>query len=114
MLISNAYAQAASGAASDPMGGLFGMLPIILMFVVLWFLMIRPQMKKAKEQQKMISALQKGDEVLTQSGIAGRITKVGENYMTVAVAEAKDGPVEVVVQKSAIGTLLPKGTLKTL
>lgn len=114
MLISSAYAQAAQTAPADPMGGLFGMLPILLMFVVLWFLMIRPQMKKAKEQQKMISALQKGDEVLTQSGIAGRISKVGENYMTIVVAESKDGPVEVVVQKSAVGTLLPKGTLKTL
>ena len=114
MLISNAYAQAATGAASDPMSGLMGMLPIILMFVVLWFLMIRPQMKKAKEAQKMVSALQKGDEILTTGGLAGRISKVGENYLTLAVSEGKDGPVEVIIQKSAVGTLLPKGTLKTL
>jgi preprotein translocase subunit YajC len=113
MLISNAYAQAAS-AASDPTGGLMGLLPIILMFVVLWFLMIRPQMKKAKEHQKMVGELAKGDEVVTQGGIVGRISKVGENYITVEVATGKDGPVEVVVQKQAIGTLLPKGTLKTL
>ncbi|MBK8118282.1 MAG: preprotein translocase subunit YajC [Sulfuritalea sp.] len=86
MLISNAYAQAA-GAASDPMGGLMGMLPILLMFVVLWFVMIRPQMKKAKEQQKMVSELAKGDEVVTQGGIAGRIAKVGENYLSLEVAE---------------------------
>ncbi|MDO8786659.1 MAG: preprotein translocase subunit YajC [Sulfuritalea sp.] len=113
MLISNAYAQAAGGAA-DPMGGLMGMLPILLMFVVLWFVMIRPQMKKAKEQQKMVSELAKGDEVITQGGIAGRIAKVGENYLSLEVAEAKDGPVVITVQKSAVGALLPKGTLKNL
>ena len=113
MLISNAYAQAA-GAAADPLGGLTGLLPIILMFVVLWFLMIRPQMKKAKEQKTMVEALAKGDEVLTQGGMAGRITKVGENYLTLEVSMLKDNPVEVIVQKHAIATLLPKGTLKTL
>ena len=113
MLISNAYAQAA-GAASDPMGGLMGMLPIVLMFVVLWFVMIRPQMKKAKEQQKMVSELAKGDEVVTQGGIAGRIAKVGENYLSLEVAEGKDGAVVITVQKNAVGALLPKGTLKKL
>lgn len=111
MLISNAYAQA---AATDASGGLLGLLPIILMFVVLWFLMIRPQMKKAKEQQKMITELAKGDEVVTQGGIVGRISKISENYVTVEVAEGKNGPVELTVQKQAVGTLLPKGTLKTL
>jgi len=113
VLISNAYAQAA-GAAADPMGGLMGMLPILLMFVVLWFVMIRPQMKKAKEQQKMVSELTKGDEVVTQGGIAGRIAKVGENYLSIEVAEGKDGPVTITVQKNAVGALLPKGTLKNL
>ena len=113
MLISNAYAQAA-GAASDPMGGLMGMLPILLMFVVLWFVMIRPQMKKAKEQQKMVSELAKGDEVITQGGIAGRIAKVGENYLSLEVAEGKEGAVVITVQKNAVGALLPKGTLKNL
>jgi preprotein translocase subunit YajC len=113
VLISNAYAQAAA-AANDPLGGLTGLLPIILMFVVLWFLMIRPQMKKAKEQKTMVEALAKGDEVVTQGGIAGRIAKVGENYLTLEVAAIKDAPVEIVVQKGAVGMLLPKGTLKTL
>jgi preprotein translocase subunit YajC len=113
VLISNAYAQAA-GAAADPSGGLMGMLPILLMFIVLWFVMIRPQMKKAKEQQKMVSELAKGDEVITQGGIAGRIAKVGENYMSLEVAEGKDGPVVITVQKNAVGALLPKGTLKNL
>lgn len=96
------------------MSGLTGLLPIILMFVVLWFLMIRPQMKKAKEQKAMVDALAKGDEVLTQGGIAGRIIKVGENYLTLEVGTVKDAPVEIFVQKHAVGTLLPKGTLKTL
>ncbi len=113
MLISNAYAQAA-GAAADPTGGMMGMLPILLMFIVLWFVMIRPQMKKAKEQQKMVSELAKGDEVVTQGGIAGRISKVGENYLSLEVAEGKDGPVVITVQKNAVGALLPKGTLKNL
>jgi preprotein translocase subunit YajC len=113
VLISNAYAQAA-GAAADPTGGLMGMLPILLMFIVLWFVMIRPQMKKAKEQQKMVSELAKGDEIITQGGIAGRISKVGENYLSVEVAEGKDGPVVITVQKNAVGALLPKGTLKNL
>ena len=113
MLISNAYAQAA-GAAADPTGGLMGMLPILLMFIVLWFVMIRPQMKKAKEQQKMVSELAKGDEVVTQGGIVGRIAKVGENYLSLEVADAKDGPVVMTVQKTAVGALLPKGTMKNL
>lgn len=114
MLISNAYAQAASGAAADPLGGLTGMLPIIMIFIVMYFIMIRPQMKKAKEQQKMVAELAKGDEVVTQGGIAGRISKVGENYLHLEVAEAKDGPVVITVQKNAVGALLPKGTLKSL
>ncbi len=114
MLISNAYAQAAGTASSDPTGGLMGLLPIVLMFIVLWFLMIRPQMKKAKEHQKMVTELAKGDEIVTQGGMAGKIVKVGENYITVEVATFKDSPVEVLIQKQAIGALLPKGTLKTL
>ena len=114
MLISNAYAQAAPAAAADPMGGLMGMLPLILMFVVVWFLMIRPQMKKAKEHQKLVSELQKGDEVVTQGGIAGRVTKVGDSYLTVEIAESNDGSIEVAVQRSAVATVLPKGTLKNI
>ncbi len=114
MLISNAYAQAAAAASTDPTGGLMGLMPIILMFIVLWFLMIRPQMKKSKEHQKMVSEMTKGDEIVTQGGIAGKIVKVGENYITLEIAERKDGPVEVLIQKQAVGALLPKGTLKNL
>ncbi len=108
MLIANAYAQAT--AAADPTGGLMGLLPIVLLFVVLWFLMIRPQMKRAKEHKEMVGNLQKGDEVVTQGGVAGRITKVGENFVHVEVAEN----VEVAVQKQAVSSLLPKGSLKSM
>ena len=109
-MISLAHAQTA-GAAADPTGGLMGnILPMVLMFVVLWFFMIRPQMRKAKEHKALIEALAKGDEVVTQGGIVGKITKVGESYVTVEIAEGTD----VVVQKPAIGIVLPKGTLKSL
>ena len=108
-MISLAHAQTAA-ASSDPTGGLMQMLPLILMFVVLWFLMIRPQMKKAKEHKALLEALAKGDEVVTQGGLTGRITKVGDNYVSLEIAEGT----EVVVQKPAIGLVLPKGTLKTL
>ncbi|WP_018228390.1 preprotein translocase subunit YajC [Methyloversatilis universalis] len=109
MLISPAYAQAA-GAAADPTGGIMGFLPIILMFVVLWFLMIRPQMKRAKEHKTMVEALAKGDEVVTQGGVAGRIVKVGDNFVSVEVAPN----VEITLQRQAVSTVLPKGTLKAL
>jgi preprotein translocase subunit YajC len=108
-MISLAHAQTA-GAAADPMGGMMQMLPMILMFVVLWFLMIRPQMKKAKEHKALLAALAKGDEVVTQGGIVGKIVKVGDSYATVEIATGT----EVVIQKTAIALVLPKGTLKSL
>nr|WP_231395139.1 MULTISPECIES: preprotein translocase subunit YajC [unclassified Herbaspirillum] len=92
------------------MGNLASFLPIILMFVVLYFLMIRPQMKRQKEQKSMMDALGKGDEVVTSGGMLGRITKVADGYITIEVAEGT----EVVVQKGAVTTLLPKGTIKGL
>ena len=109
-MIPNVFAQAAAGTPGGIMSTLGGLLPIILMFVVLWFLMIRPQMKRAKEQKAMVAALGKGDEVVIQGGITGRITKVSENYITLEIAEK----VEILVQKQSVGTILPKGTLKTL
>ena len=108
MLISNAYAQTA--AAAGPMESAMQFLPIILMFVVLYFLMIRPQQKKAKEHKALLEALGKGDEVVTASGMAGRITKVGEDYVTVEIA----ANTEVQMQKQSIAVVLPKGTLKNL
>ena len=106
MIISPAFAQFAGGG--DP--GFIGFLPIILMFVLLYFLMIRPQMKRAKEQKAMVEALQKGDEVVTAGGVVGRITKLGEQYLTVEIAPNT----EIVLQRSAVQVPLPKGTLKTL
>lgn len=109
MFISNAYAQAAAPAESFG-SNLTGFLPIILMFVVLYFLMIRPQMKRQKEQQSMMAALTKGDEVVTAGGVLGKVSKVTEGYVTLEVAEGT----EVIVQKNAVTTLLPKGTIKAL
>ena len=108
MIISSAYAQAAPAAGGD--SGLIGFLPIVLMFVLLYFLMIRPQMKRAKEAKAMVDALQKGDEVVTAGGVVGRITKLGDQYLTLEVA----ANTEIVVQRSAVQVPLPKGTLKTL
>ena len=106
MFISNAYAQGAAGGVE---GQLLGFLPIILMFVVLYFLMIRPQMKRAKEHKSMLEKLSVGDEVITNGGIAGTITEIGDNFVTVEVADN----VRVRVQKAAVGNVLPKGTLKS-
>lgn len=108
MLISNAYAQTA--AAAGPMDSVMQFLPIILMFAVLYFLMVRPQMKKAKEHKALIEGLGKGDEIVTQGGMAGRVTRVGDDFITVEIAEK----VEIQIQKPAIAMVLPKGTLKNL
>jgi len=89
---------------------LIGFLPIILMFVLLYFLMIRPQMKRAKEHKTMVEALQKGDEVITSGGVLGRITKIGDAYVGIEIAPNT----EVSVQRASVQTLLPKGTLKSL
>jgi preprotein translocase subunit YajC len=91
-------------------GNLTSFLPLVLMFVVMYFLMIRPQQKRAKEQKAMMDALAKGDEVVTSGGILGKVSKVTDAYVTVEVAAGT----EIVVQKPSITTLLPKGTLKAL
>ncbi|MFC0130922.1 preprotein translocase subunit YajC [Massilia eurypsychrophila] len=92
------------------MGNLTTFLPLVLMFVVMYFLMIRPQQKRAKEQRSMMDALAKGDEVVTAGGILGKVSKVNDTYVTVEIA----ANTEIVVQKNSITTLLPKGTLKSL
>lgn len=102
--ISDALA-AAPQAEPDP---LMGFLPLILIFVVFYFLLIRPQTKKAKEHKGMVAALAKGDEVVTNGGILGKITKVGENFV---LLEAASGT-ELKIQKQAVATLMPKGTIK--
>jgi len=95
-------------------GSLMGMLPIVLMFVILYFLMIRPQMKRQKEHRSMVAALSKGDEVITSGGLLGRISNVSDNYITIEVATLGDKPVEVLVQRPAVTSVLPKGTIKSL
>ena len=93
---------------------LMGMLPIILMFVILYFLMIRPQMKRQKEHRNMVAALAKGDEIITTGGMLGKVTKVSDSYITVEVTSLADKPVEVVLQRTAVASVLPKGTIKAL
>ena len=100
--------------ATDTAGSLMGMLPIILMFVVLYFLMIRPQMKRQKEHKALLGALAKGDEVISAGGLLGTVTKVSDSYVTIQIAEHGDKPVEVVMQKASVSAVLPKGTIKAL
>ena len=102
-MITNAYAQAATAPSGSD--SLIGMLPIFAMFILLYFLMIRPQMKKSKEQKQMLDALQKGDEVIAM-GIIGRIAKIGDGYIGLEVADGKI----IHMQRQAVTTLLPKGT----
>jgi len=104
-MISNAYAAPAAGA-QDP---IMGLLPFVIIFVLFYFMLIRPQMKRAKEQKKMIDALQKGDEVITTGGVLGKITKVSDQYMSLEIADN----VVIQVQKATVQTLLPKGTMKS-
>ena len=109
MFISQAFAQAAPAAAT---GGaestLFSLLPLVLMFVVLYFIMIRPQMKKQKEHKAMIEALAKGDEVVIGGGVLGRVAKLGDSFVHIEVANG----VELQVQRVAVIQVLPKGTFK--
>lgn len=109
MLISNAFAQAAGGQAQQGFD-IMGLLPMVAILVLFYFLLIRPQQKRAKETKAMLEALQKGDEVVTAGGVVGRITKISENYVGVEIAEN----VEINVQRPAVSLVLPKGTLKGL
>lgn len=111
MFISQAYAQAApapAAAGGDTQSTLFSLLPLVLMFVVLYFIMIRPQMKKQKEHKAMVDAIAKGDEVVIAGGVLGRVAKVGDTYLNVEVANG----VELQVQRVAVVQVLPKGTFK--
>ena len=108
MFISSAYAQAAPAAAPSMQDSLMGMLPLVLMFVVLYFVMIRPQMKKQKEHRAMVDALAKGDEVVTAGGVLGKVSKLGDNFIGVEIAEG----VEIQIQRQAVVQVLPKGTIK--
>jgi preprotein translocase subunit YajC len=108
VLISPAFAQASGGIGGE--GGLVTLLPIVLMFVLLYFIMIRPQVKRQKEHRTMVEGLQKGDEVITSGGIVGKIAELGEAYVSLEVA----ANTAISVQKSAVQTLLPKGTIKSI
>lgn len=107
MFISNAYAQAAT---TPPSGGIIEFLPLIVIAVIFYFMILRPQQKRAKEQKAMLGALQKGDEVVTIGGELGRVVKVGESYLSVEIADN----VTVQIQKHAVQTVLPKGTIKSI
>src|SRR5688572_11059685 len=110
LFISSAFAQTAPAAAGggDMMSSLGSMLPLVLMFVVLYFVMIRPQMKRQKEARAMIDALAKGDEVATAGGLLGKITQLGDQYLGLEIANG----VEIKIQRSAVVQVLPKGAVK--
>jgi preprotein translocase subunit YajC len=109
--ISNAWAEGAAGAGAGapPESSLMGFIPLILIFVLFYFLLIRPQAKRAKEHKQMVGALAKGDEVVTNGGVLGRITEVGDSFISVEIAEG----IVVKVQRNAIASLVPKGTFKS-
>ena len=106
-LISDAHAQAAGGAAQQP--SMLNMLLIPLMLVAMYFLLIRPQQKRAKEHQALLAKLASGDEVVTAGGILGKVTEVSDNFATVEIADG----VPIKVQKSQVSQLVPKGTYKS-
>jgi len=106
VFICNAYAQAAAGG--DTTSSIMGLLPWLLLFVVLYFVMIRPQMKRQKEHKAMVEALSRGDEVVTAGGLAGKVTQVDEAYISLEIAPN----VSVQVQRNAVAQVLPKGSLK--
>ena len=102
--ITSAHAQDATTT-----GGLMSFLPLIIIFVIFYFLLIRPQMKRAKEHKKLVAELGNGDEVVTNGGLLGRISNVGESFITVEVADN----VQIKVQRHAIANVMPKGTIKS-
>lgn len=107
LFISNAYAE---GAAPAQGAGVMDFLPLFALVAVFYFLILRPQQKRSKEVKTMLSAMQKGDEVATTGGVLGRVSKLGETYVSIEVSEG----VTINVQKSAIQTILPKGTIKSI
>jgi preprotein translocase subunit YajC len=107
--ISDAFAEAAPGAAGGA-DAITGLLPLVIFGVVLYFLMIRPQVKRQKEHKKMVDALAKGDEVVTNGGMAGKITDMGDNFIMVEIADGT----EVKFRRQAVESVLPKGSLKEL
>ena len=115
-LISDAYAQAATGAVAAPGFSIEQMALPALMIVAFYFLLIRPQQKRAKEQRAMMEGIKSGDEVITSGGLLGRVSSVVDAYVTIEVGNVVGGntPVEMTIQKSAVSALLPKGTIKAI
>ena len=113
-LISDAMAQTADAAAGGAGGLLMQIVPIVLIFVVFWFFLIRPQQKRPKEHMKMCSELAKGDEILTLGGIAGRIADLNDQYIVIEISRVDDKPVTITMQRGAVQTVLPKGTIKSI
>jgi len=109
LFIKDAYAQAANTAPQGGSGLLMNLLPFIVVFVLMYFLLIRPQTKRAKEHRKMVEALAVGDEIVTNGGMLGKVTKVEEQFLTVEIAQG----VEIKLQRQAVGQVLPKGTMKS-
>jgi preprotein translocase subunit YajC len=108
-MISLAHAQAAAATAAQQPGGWLNWLPLVALIVLFWFLMLRPQMKRAKEHKKLVESLGKGDEIVTQGGMAGRVVQVGEQYVMVEFPAGA----QFAVQRDAVASVLPKGTLKS-
>lgn len=107
--ISDAFADGAAAAGQSSESGLLGMLPLLLIFVLFYFMLIRPQAKRAKELKNMVAALAKGDEIVTNGGLLGRINEVGESFLSVQIADG----VEVKIQRQSVSALVPKGTIKS-
>jgi preprotein translocase subunit YajC len=112
--ISNAYAQTAPAAQAGAESSLMSIGFMVLIFIVFYFLLIRPQVKRQKEHKTMVEALNKGDEVVTAGGIVGKITDMADQYITLQVASVNGQPVQISMQRAAVQTLLPKGTVKSL
>ncbi|HQR69080.1 MAG TPA: preprotein translocase subunit YajC [Burkholderiaceae bacterium] len=112
--IANAYAQTAPAAQPGAESSLMSIGFMVVIFVVFYFLLIRPQVKRQKEHKSMVEALNKGDEVVTAGGIVGKITEIADQYVTLQVASVNGQPVQISMQRAAVQTLLPKGTVKSL
>jgi preprotein translocase subunit YajC len=112
--IANAYAQTAPAAQPGAESSLMSIGFMVLIFIVFYFLLIRPQVKRQKEHKTMVEALNKGDEVVTAGGVVGKITEMADQYITLQIASVNGQPVQVSIQRAAVQTLLPKGTLKSI
>lgn len=112
--IANAYAQTAPAATPGAESSFMSIGFMVLIFVVFYFMLIRPQVKRQKEHKSMVEALNKGDEVVTAGGIVGKITDMAEGYITLQVASVNGQPVQLSMQRAAVQTLLPKGTVKSI